>query len=264
MDNYVKQVYIAQELFQNYDQELLIRKFGLEHDTEYLYIEFVGRHYRIVRATGAIEVLGPHSGRIGRREGQAEREGQRDRLDVQAEEESQIGRSVQSETNGQVRQFVQGEVNDRISRKGYTSCLDFEVVMSIYDILCCSREQPQLSGEWCPVQSLQVTMSSPSPDRMTRSYAKAFSGHVEELKNACRALGGEQQSVPASADACYKLQLFPFFPVIVQFWDGDEEFEPVIMLLWDRRTLDFMHFETTYYVMGHLMKRLKELMGMGE
>ena len=38
-----------------------------------------------------------------------------------------------------------------------------------------------------------------------------------------------------------------------------EEFAPKIMILWDRKALDFMHFETLYYVIGLLLQRLVRL-----
>ena len=116
-----------------------------------------------------------------------------------------------------------------------------------------------LSGQWCPLASLQVTHSSPSDKLSIGPYSKKFSGCAEQLREVCETLGGEFMSVPASADVCYKLPFFSFFPIIFQFWDGDEEFEPQIMLLWDKCSLDFMHFETLYYAMGYMMKRLDAL-----
>lgn len=141
----------------------------------------------------------------------------------------------------------------------YAVCMDYNVVMTIYDILCCSREHPVLSGEWCRLSSLQVTGSSPSAELFTGRYAKKFSGRAKQLRQACEALHGEFRSVPASADACYHIPLFPFFSVILQFWDGDEEFAPRIVILWDKNALQFLHFETLYYAMGHLLERLEQL-----
>ena len=123
-------------------------------------------------------------------------------------------------------------------------CENYELVMTIYDVLCCSAAKPELSGEWGPLYGLQATMSSPSPDKIFAGYAETFNGQTEALARACLALGGEMQSVPKSADICSKIPVFPFFPVIFQFWEGDEEFAPKIMILWDRKALDFMHFET--------------------
>ena len=42
MDNYEKQVYIGRELFLKYDQDKLIKKYGLKHDEEYLYLKYIG------------------------------------------------------------------------------------------------------------------------------------------------------------------------------------------------------------------------------
>lgn len=141
----------------------------------------------------------------------------------------------------------------------YTECLDYQVVMTIYDVLCCSKDMPVLAHEWCPVYSLQITMSSPNSDTFTGRYAKLFSGNTDRLLAACKKLGGEQPAMRASADVCWQFSVFPFFPVQLRFWDGDEEFAPKIQLLWDKKALDFMHFETIYYVQGHLMERLAEL-----
>lgn len=151
-------------------------------------------------------------------------------------------------------------VVERLELDGmWTPCENYELVMTIYDVLCCSAAKPELSGEWGPLYSLQATMSSPSPDKLFAGFAEKFNGRTEALAQACLALGGEPQPVPKSADVCSKIPILPFFPVIFQFWEGDEEFAPKIMILWDRKALDFMHFETLYYVIGLLLQRLVKL-----
>lgn len=54
-----------------------------------------------------------------------------------------------------------------------------------------------------------------------------------------------------------------FFPVLLQFWEGDEEFSPRLLLLWDRNTTEFLRFETTFYLQGDLLERLKNRMEAG-
>ena len=44
--------------------------------------------------------------------------------------------------------------------------------------------------------------------------------------------------------------------MLLQFWDGDEEFPPRLILLWDRSADQFLHFETTFYLQGDLLTRL--------
>lgn len=198
--NYEKQVYIARELFLNYDQQEMIKKFQLKSDENYLYLNMLDRFYRISRTDGSI---------FGTEDGDS-----------------------------------------------YRECLDYQVVMTIYDVLCYSGKLPTLAQEWCPLYSLQVTMSSPNDTTFTGKYAQAFSGKVPQLQEACRKIGGEMPKVRAGADVCWQFDFFDFFPIQMRFWDGDEEFAPKVQLLWDKNTLDFMHFETVYYAMGHLMERL--------
>ena len=154
---------------------------------------------------------------------------------------------------GEIQEEKEGE------ETGWEPCLDYNVVMTIYDMLCHSEERPRLSGEWTTLANLQVTGSSPSPDRFTAVTAKKLEGQPEKLRQVLERLGGIRQSVPASADACYEIPLFPFFPVLFQFWDGDEEFPPKITILWDKNSLQFMHFETLYYAMNHLLERIISL-----
>lgn len=154
-----------------------------------------------------------------------------------------------------------GEVWQQNISGQWERCIDYELVMTVYDVLCTPVSDPKLSGAWGPLHGLQATMSSPSPDKLFGAYGQCFQGKAEALADACRALEGEAQAIPKSADVCSKIWILPFFPVIFQFWDGDEEFAPKIMLLWDRNALDFMHFETLYYVIGLLLQRLLELCG---
>ena len=54
VSNYEKMKDSMAGKFLQYDQEEIIQKFLLEHDSKYIYIQFVGRRYRINRLTGAI------------------------------------------------------------------------------------------------------------------------------------------------------------------------------------------------------------------
>ena len=56
-DNYQIQAQQAKERFLTYDQEALIRKLGLEHDGQYLYLTFFSQRHRLCRATGDLQRL---------------------------------------------------------------------------------------------------------------------------------------------------------------------------------------------------------------
>ena len=144
--------------------------------------------------------------------------------------------------------------------EGFRECREYSVVMTIYDMLCHNTDQvlPPLSGEWTPVGSFAAAGASPDANRFVQSFADAFSGHVKELSRACELLGELKPRI-AGADVTAQIDAFPFFPVLFQFWEGDEEFAPQIRLLWDIRTMRYLHFETTYYLQGDLMERLNAL-----
>jgi hypothetical protein len=54
------------------------------------------------------------------------------------------------------------------------------------------------------------------------------------------------------ADVGFMFDVFPFLPVIFQFWDGDDEFAARINFLFDKNTMDYLHFETAGYVADYL------------
>ena len=47
----------------------------------------------------------------------------------------------------------------------------------------------------------------------------------------------------------------------LRFWHADEDFPPSLDLLWDRNTLQFLRYETTWFAAGVLRRRLREEMG---
>ncbi len=145
----------------------------------------------------------------------------------------------------------------------YRECRTYETVMTIYDMLChdSERELPPLSGRWTPVANFAAAGASPSADRFSQRYADYFSGKTEALKKACLSLGAQIMPRLAGADVTAEIPAFLFFPVMLQFWDGDDEFQPQIKILWDDQTLRYLRFETTYYLQGDLLERLKLLFG---
>lgn len=141
---------------------------------------------------------------------------------------------------------------------GYTECRAYDTVMTIYDMLCHgkTKELPPLGGHWTPIANFAAAGASPSADIFSQKYADAFSGKTTLLKEVCMALGGEILPPLAGADVTAKIWAFPFFPVVFQFWERDDEFAAQVKLLWDDQTMQYLHFETTYYLQGDLLNRL--------
>ena len=109
-----------------------------------------------------------------------------------------------------------------------------------------------LSGQWQTLNNLSVHSNFGAVGRSPHlETAKQYSGKVSELTRACTALGGRAST---KADVGFLFDAFPFLPIIFQFWDGDEEFDPKINFLFDSNTLNYIHFETAWYVADHLLE----------
>lgn len=131
---------------------------------------------------------------------------------------------------------------------------DFNAYLSIFDALC--REEPgTLSGQWRTVNDLGLHHPGVGEAALYAPYEARFTGKAEALAAACRTMGGRPFPV---GDVGYVLEVFPFFPVVFQFWEGDEEFPPQTRILWDRNTLSFVRYETAWYIASALLDRLSE------
>lgn len=146
---------------------------------------------------------------------------------------------------------------ERLDRDGPVHA-GFNETLTIFDVLCESKPDCRLSGEFVRVNDLDgITKTAYLGGNLFDGSAKAFTHRTEELKAACEHLGGTAGKI---GDVSYEIPMFDFFPVRLQFWDADDEFEAVLKVMWDRRTLEFMRYETTYYAAGRLLERLRELM----
>ena len=143
----------------------------------------------------------------------------------------------------------------------WKECRCYNTVMTIYDLLCHHNGDfaPKLSGSWCTIGSFVVTGVSDSGG-FTKKYADTFNGRTEALADACIRLGGTLKKRMAGADISCEIPVVPFFPILLQFWDGDDEFPPKLALLWDRNATAFLHFETTFFLQGDFLERLKRKM----
>lgn len=148
------------------------------------------------------------------------------------------------------------------TENAWRECREYSTVMTIYDLLCYNKGEnaPPLSGQWCAVGTF-IVAGITETETFTKKYAQYFDGRLTELKAACEKLGGVLQPKMAGADLTCKFPVTSFFSVLLQFWEGDEEFPPKMLILWDRATDQFMHFETTFYLQGDLLERLKTAMG---
>ena len=132
----------------------------------------------------------------------------------------------------------------------------FNEVLSIYDMLCNAKAAAHLSGEFKTLNNLDPHSNFGSANSSPYHHIEQkLLGKVSELKAACASLGGTACS---KADVGFKFDAFPWLPIVFQFWDGDDEFPPKLSFLFDANTLDYIHFETAWYVAGHLLELIEE------
>ena len=125
-------------------------------------------------------------------------------------------------------------------------------VLTLFDYLCDANPHRTASGTFVSMASLGshvhtgLTVSSGPLERSIDADPAAFC-------RTCESLGG----TPASGgDLCFDLKLFPDLPLRLRFWHSDEEFPPVLDLLWDENTLDFLRYETIWYAAGVLRRQI--------
>ena len=192
--------------FIKYDQEKMIQKFSLKNDRQYLYLDFMGRPYRINRKNGVVEW----------------------------------------------------------SEDGFHSAAeaDFNESMTIYDVLCYSKDNCSLSGKFCSISMLKgIVQANPPGVNLFQKIADGFNGKVEALEKACGSFG---EKINMKGDVAVKLYPFSFLPVILQFWEGDEEFPANLKFMFDENILQYLHYETIFYLLEHVTGRIQETMGMGK
>lgn len=191
-----------QKKFLEYDQSRMIDRFCLNHDEGFLYIRFVGRMYRIDRASGRTEW----------------------------------------------------------SDDGFANCVqaDYNEAMSIFDVLCESKENCRLSGRFCGIDQLKGTVQSSQPGSTIFFHQiRDLDGRTERFCRACEILGGKREP---QGDVGYRMYPFDFLPMILQFWNSDEEFPAALKIMWDEHILDYVHYETTYFIVSHMLSRIREIM----
>lgn len=133
----------------------------------------------------------------------------------------------------------------------------FNEAMTIYDVLSRTAEDFTLSGEFVPISGLTKAANAPGKSgNLFLQETQLFDHKERELSRACEQLGGEKFG---KGDVAYRLPLFDFLPVAIQFWSSDDEFPASLQLLWDQNTLRMMHYETVWYAAGFLLDSLAEL-----
>ncbi len=197
-DNYEISRDRAKVYFLGFDQQTLIRRWGLNADEGHIYVRFLGEAYALCRKTGA------------------------------------------------VLRCADG------SEAGYGEAL------SVFDLLCHSGEEKHPAFSYAPVNSLPGRSAAVDVGTDFHSAAaEAFDRDPERFAAACRSLGGE--SVPMG-DLGFRFPVFGELQVILKFYRADEDFPAAVTLLWDKSMLQYVFYETVFYIAGVLLEKIRRQM----
>lgn len=134
---------------------------------------------------------------------------------------------------------------------------DFSQGLSLYDWLCDGSPDAAAAGEYCTVGSLPGVLVSGNGLVMSAdALAEKIHAFPARFHAACARL--DAQPIAMGDIGCC-IPIFPGVSVCLKFYFGDEEFPPQLTFLWDKNILQFVRYETVYYIAGCLEKRLRDL-----
>lgn len=131
----------------------------------------------------------------------------------------------------------------------------YEEVMTLLDLLCDSRDDRWISGIWQNMQSFGLQFHQNLLEERPDPLAVRADREPEWFCRACEALGAEKIS---GGDYGWAIELFDGLKIGMLFWHGDEEFAPRLRYLWDANAKMYIRYETMYFAVDLLKRRLTE------
>ena len=130
----------------------------------------------------------------------------------------------------------------------------FPEVMTLLDWLCDGKADRFISGQWVNMVDLGHAFHTQLQEDGDHTYGAIFDDAPQAFCKACERMGGKRVQ---SADISYAIPLLDGLEVLIQLWHGDDEFPPRLRCLWDKNTLQYIRYETTWYAKGLLLDRIK-------
>ena len=134
----------------------------------------------------------------------------------------------------------------------------FNEVLSIFDLLCHEGTGKHICGNFAPVNSLKNRPRAIGVGTDFHSgIASFYDQDVQRFCAACTTLGGKPMKI---ADLAFEFPVFQDITVVLMFYHGDEDFPASVTLLWDANMLQFVFYETVFYIAGFLLSSIAEEM----
>jgi hypothetical protein len=224
------------QIFSNYHPERVVRILELQSDDDYLYIPYYQNVFRLHLGSGVLER-------------QVEKVEKTSKIERKPLKSSYITRKEKSALELEEEKMEHSE-------NGWTKDVYFNESMAIYHLLQYVKDTPLRSGKWIPNSSLdpREIRNDKKENLLCTTFAKEFSGRLEELEQSCQKNGGKK--VESKADLSYQFCAFPQVELQLLYWDADEEFEAQVQILVDSQVTDYVHLETTGCMVADLFERL--------
>lgn len=132
----------------------------------------------------------------------------------------------------------------------------FNEVLTIFDLVCDSREDRFLTMRWKNMQDFGMQFHQKLAEGRN-PWADKFEQDLDGFHRACQAMGAEPFQ---GGDVGYSFEVFDGLQMILLLWLGDEDFPAQIRYLWDENAKMYIRYETMYYALNLLLNRLSERM----
>lgn len=127
-------------------------------------------------------------------------------------------------------------------------------VLSIFDLLCHEGQEKWAAHRYAPVNSLKGRSAVGVGTDFNTKIAGRFDADPDKFRNACLALGGTPVDM---GDIGFRFPVFDELSVILKFYHADEDFPASVTLLWDENMLQFVFYETVFYIAGVLLHAIE-------
>lgn len=131
-------------------------------------------------------------------------------------------------------------------------------VMTLLDILCDSRVDRCLSGKLRNLQGFGRLFHTKLAEDPKDPLARAIQENREGFLQAGLAMGGRE--VPGG-DLSMAFPVMDGLEFVIQFWEADEDFPPSVRYFMDENALMYMKYETMWFALGLLKRRIFNSLG---
>ena len=146
---------------------------------------------------------------------------------------------------------------ERLEGDAWLDANTFGEVLTLMDLVCDSREDRRISGRWANMLSFGGMFHRNLLEEGEDSLARRIQENPEAFCRVCESMGTGR--APGGDLGC-TFELFDGLKIALQFWYGDEEFAPRVRFLWDENALMYLKYETMWFALGMLRKRIVEEM----